>query len=84
MARLLANEALAHCQFTCLSAQQGENNENLEKVTTWEQFTFSKPDLAAFGQQSLPGRLALIPAFVFFLLFQKLLNEGLATTGLKG
>lgn len=29
-------------------------------MTTWEQFAFTKPDLAAFGQQRLQGRIAYL------------------------
>jgi multiple sugar transport system permease protein len=39
---------------------------------------------SAYGQLFSMSLVSLLPVFIFFLIFQKLLIEGVATTGLKG
>jgi multiple sugar transport system permease protein len=40
--------------------------------------------VSSWGPMLAMSTLALIPVFVLFLLFQRLLIEGIATTGMKG
>ena len=46
--------------------------------------THAQPDGDAIGSTLAMSTLSIIPATIIFLIFQKSLVEGIATTGIKG